>query len=650
MEITTAKSAGFCFGVKRAVDFVFQLLDEGNKVTTLGPIIHNPQMVEKFRQRGVSVIDDISQFSGEGLLVIRSHGVGKQIYDMIAQKGYRYKDATCPFVAKIHKIVYENTLQNKTIIIMGDAKHPEVQGIVGYCNGNCLVAKTSEELTEKLDALKITEDTAFAMVAQTTFSMQTWEICVEIAKKVCTNLQIFDTICNATALRQEEAVKLARASDLMIVIGGRNSSNTANLKYTCEKYCRTVLIESPSEVFNLKIGEAVKVGITAGASTPAAIIKEVQKNMSELVATTENEEVSFEELLDQSFKSIYTGEKVTGIVTGIKPTEIEVDIGIKYAGYIALSELTDDPNVKPEDIVKVGQELELIVIRVNDVEGRVMLSKKRVDAIAGFEKVMNAAETGEVIEGTVVEVVKGGILVLSGGVKVFIPASLSGVPKGQPLEGLLKQHVSFKVLEVNRGRRRAIGSIKAVQRELQKAKQEQFWAEAEVGKRYEGVVKSLTSFGAFVDLGGVDGLVHISELSWSKIKHASDVVSVGDTISVYIKEIDPETKKISLGYKKAEDNPWEILKNNYQVGSIVNVKIVSLTSFGAFAQIIPGVDGLIHISQIANERVEKVADKLSVGMTVDAKITELDFEKKRVSLSIKALLSEQKEENEEVEA
>lgn len=361
--------------------------------------------------------------------------------------------------------------------------------------------------------------------------------------------------------------------------------------------------------------------------------------MSEILEN--QEELNFGEMLDQYCKSTYNGEKVTGVVTGIEPNMISVDIGTKHAGYVPVNELTDDPTAKPEDIVSKGDELELLVVRVNDVEGTVMLSKKRLDAQAGFEKVMSAVDTDEILDGIVTEVIKGGVLALTNGVKVFIPASQATMSRAEPLEALLRKPVKFKILEVNRQRRRAVGSIRAILREQRKELEEKFWSEVEVGKKYTGTVKSLTDYGAFVDLGGVDGMVHISELSWGKVKHPSQVVKVGDEIEVYVKDIDTEKKKISLGYKKDEDNPWSILEKNYSVGQVVDVKIVSLTAFGAFAEIIPGIDGLIHISQISLERVGKPADVLSVGQHVEVKITELDFERRRISLSIRALLEDQ---------
>ncbi len=638
MPVTLAKTAGFCFGVSRAVDAVFEQVALGKKVCTLGPIIHNPQIVQELEKKGVTIIDKVADNTEGRLVVIRSHGVGQVVYQQLEQSGYDYWDATCPFVAKIHKIVSEQSQMGKIVLIAGDEHHPEVVGITGHCTGKYFVFNAHESLFDFVQNLEAPDKEEFILVAQTTFNIKEWEKCSETAKKVCTNLIIFDTICNATANRQRDAELLAKNSDLMIVVGGRHSSNTAKLRDICADFCRTILVEDAKELLQYDFSDVKLAGVTAGASTPAGIIKEVQETMSEIIGNAE--EMSFEEMLEQSFKSTYTGEKVTAIVTGIKPNEISVDIGTKHAGYVPLSELTEDPSAKTEDLVKVGDELELIVLRVNDVEGTVMLSKKRLDAIAGFEKVMGAADSGEILEGVVVEVVKGGVLALTNGVRVFIPASQATMSRNEPLENLLKKPVSFKILEVNRQRRRAVGSITAVLKEQRKELQEKFWADVEVGKVFHGVVKSMTSYGAFIDLGGVDGMVHISELSWNRIKHPSEVLNIGDTVEVYVREIDPESKKISLGYKKSEDNPWEILKRDYQVGSVVKVKIVSLTAFGAFAQIIPGVDGLIHISQIANERINKPSDVLSVGQEVDAKITEIDFDKKRVSLSIRALLEE----------
>ena len=656
MPVTVAKTAGFCFGVRRAVDTVYRQLEEScrtesPKLYTLGEIIHNPQVVEELNTLGAVAVEQLPELltleqTEKVPVIIRSHGVPHSVYEAFEENGIPYVDATCPYVRQIQKIVADQP-QDTLVLVAGDAKHPEVKGIIGHCNATFVTFESAEELQ------KITENSPnlakmnSVMVAQTTFNTSEWQKCVETAKKLYTKPKIFDTICKATLMRQTEAAHLAEVSDIMIVIGGRHSSNTRKLSDICSRYCKTIWVETAQELLNgqadvvCQIAAGSRVGVTAGASTPVRIIKEVQKTMSEIL---KEEEMSFEEMLDQSFKSTYTGEKVKAVVTSVAPNEITVDIGTKHTGYVPLAELTSDPSLKPEDIVKKGDEIELVVLRVNDVEGTVMLSKKRLDAQAGFEKVMAAAGTGEVLSGTVTDVVKGGVLAITEGVKVFIPASLSGVSKNEPLEQLLKQKVDFVIREVNEKRHRAVGSIKDVLKEQKKALEEKFWGEVEVGKRYQGVVKSLTSYGAFVDLGGVDGMVHISELSWLRITHPSDVVKVGDVLDVYVKDIDPENKKISLGYKKTEDNPWEVLKRDYEIGSVVTAKVVSMTAFGAFAQIIPGVDGLIHISQISNERINKPQDVLTIGQEVQVQITDIDFDKKRVSLSMKALLDDSAEE------
>lgn len=656
MPVTVAKTAGFCFGVRRAVDTVYQQLEEScrtelPKLYTLGEIIHNPQVVEELQALGAVAVEQLPELltleQDEKIpVIIRSHGVPHSVYEAFEENDIPYVDATCPYVRQIQKIVADQP-KDTLVLVAGDAKHPEVKGIIGHCNATFVTFESAEELQ------KITENSPnlakmnSVMVAQTTFNTSEWQKCVETAKKLYTKPKIFDTICKATLMRQTEAAHLAEVSDIMIVIGGRHSSNTRKLSDICSRYCKTIWVETAQELLNgqadvvCQIAAGSRVGVTAGASTPVRIIKEVQKTMSEIL---KEEEMSFEEMLDQSFKSTYTGEKVKAVVTSVAPNEITVDIGTKHTGYVPLAELTSDPSLKPEDIVKKGDEIELVVLRVNDVEGTVMLSKKRLDAQAGFEKVMAAAGTGEVLSGTVTDVVKGGVLAVTEGVKVFIPASLSGVSKNEPLEQLLKQKVDFVIREVNEKRHRAVGSIKDVLKEQKKALEEKFWGEVEVGKRYQGVVKSLTSYGAFVDLGGVDGMVHISELSWLRIKHPSDVVKVGDVLDVYVKDIDTENKKISLGYKKTEDNPWEVLKRDYEIGSVVTAKVVSMTAFGAFAQIIPGVDGLIHISQISNERINKPQDVLTIGQEVQVQITDIDFDKKRVSLSMKALLDDSAEE------
>lgn len=643
MNIKKADSAGFCFGVNRAINIVNELLEKGNKVCTLGPIIHNMEMVHELEKRGCKAIDDIAGIKDDSMLVIRSHGVERSVIDNLEKRGIKYKDATCPFVKKIHKIVSNTKPGSDIVIIAGNKNHPEVCGIMGHCNTDCYTFNNEQEIDNLLPILLNKNNKDILIVAQTTFDTQEWKKCIKKIKKLCTNAKIFDTICNATQVRQNEAAIIAEHSDFMIVIGDRHSSNTGKLFDICKKQCKnTVLIETARELDYSKVYNADKIGVTAGASTPARIIKEVLDTMSEIKSGETNFEQSFEELLEESLKNLNTNERVMGTVLSIAPNEVQVDVGRKQTGFIPVSELSNDPNARPEDVVSVGDEIELLIMKTNDQEGTIMLSKRRVDAQKGWEELKEKADSQEILSGKVIEAVKGGVIVLYNGSRIFVPASQATATRDESLDDLVGQEADFRLIEVSQNgrRRRAIGSIRSVLKEQRAAQREEFWQNCEIGKRYKGVVKSLTSYGAFVDLGGVFGMVHISELSWTHIKHPSEVVNVGDTVDVYIKEINEETKKISLGFKNAEDNPWEILKNQYPEGTVVNATIVGLTTFGAFANIIPGIDGLIHISQIANKRIEKPADVLTVGETVEAKITSIDFDKKRVSLSMRALLSE----------
>lgn len=643
MSIEKAESAGFCFGVNRAINIVNELLSKNVKVCTLGPIIHNMEVVHEFEERGCRVVDNIEQANSNETLVIRSHGVAQNVIDLLVKNNIKYDDATCPFVKKIHKTVSCANSENDIVLIAGNKSHPEVCGIIGHCKSKCATFNNEKELDELLpNVLKKNYNNVY-VVAQTTFDTKEWKKCIKKIKNLCTNAKIFDTICNATSVRQNEADHIAARSDFMVVIGDRHSSNTAKLFDICKNQCdNTVLIETVNELDTDRVLHSERIGVTAGASTPARIIKEVLDIMSEIKSGETNVEQSFEELLEESLKNLNTNERVMGTVISIAPNEVQVDVGRKQTGFIPVSELSNDPNEKPEDIVKVGDKIELLIMKTNDQEGTIMLSKRRVDAQKGWEELESKLDSQEVLSGKVSEAVKGGVIVLYNGVRIFIPASQATASRDDKLEDLVGQQVDFRLIEVSmRGRRRrAIGSIRSVLKEQRAAQREEFWKSCEIGKRYKGVVKSLTSYGAFVDLGGVFGMIHISELSWTHIKHPSEVVNVGDTVDVYIKDINEETKKISLGYKNAEDNPWEILKNNYPEGTVVKAKIVGLTSFGAFANIIPGIDGLIHISQIANKRIDKPADVLKVGDTVDAQITSIDFDKKRVSLSMRALLPE----------
>ena len=641
MSIKVAKSAGFCFGVDRAVKLVYEEIEKGGKVATYGPIIHNTNVVNEIEAKGVRIVNKLSDLQNDERLILRSHGVGKNIYDELKEMGNEYIDATCPFVARIHKIVREQSEQGKIVLIAGDREHPEVDAIVKHCPGECYVFANDDELQTIFKKNLGFLEKKVAIVAQTTYNIIVWNKCIDIIPDTLKDVtEIFQTICNATSDRQHAAIELAKSSDVMIVIGGKHSSNTIKLFSVCSKYCRTYHIENSDELYDIDLSGASDIGITAGASTPAYIIKEVIQKMSEIQKTQE-EEINFAEALEQSFKKIHTGERIKGIIVAVNNSEAIVDIGTKHTGFISLSELTNDPSKKPADVVSVGEEVDLVVIKINDQDGIATLSKKKVDEMVGFDNIVKAMEEGKILEGTVQRAVKGGVIVLVDGVGVFVPASHTGLGRDEDIEKLVKQQVSIKLIDVIPQRRRAVGSIKLVQKAIREEAQKKFWETAEVGAVYKGEVKSITNYGAFVDLGGIDGMVHVSELSWKRIKHPSEVVKVGDVLEVYIKELNSETGRISLGYRKSEDNPWEKFKASYNVGDVVKATVVSITPFGAFASIIDGVVGLIHISQIANQRVDNVKDVLSVGQEVEAKITECDIENKRVSLSMRALLADE---------
>ena len=647
MKVIQAESAGFCYGVERAVKLAEQTAREKGGCVMLGSIIHNAHVVRELESLGCRTVESPAQVRPEETVIIRSHGERKQVLEQLEAAGAVCVNATCPNVLRIQHLVAQADEEGRIPVIIGEERHPEVLGAASW-SARSRIFQTPEKLREWLDSDEKNRLLPMTVVAQTTCIRSLWETSSKILKKECTNAKLFDTICNATQRRQSEAAELAARVDVMVVVGDRKSANTQHLTEICSERCpRVYQIEGAGELEPNFLKGCSVAGLTAGASTPASIIKEVNETMSEEIKNTEAVEESFEELLEKSFKTLNTGEKVTGIVTAIGPTEVQVDLGCKQAGYIAIDELSADPNVKPEDVVKVGDEIETYIIRVNDVEGYAMLSKKRLDAVKVWDDIAEACENKTTLEGKVTEENKGGIVVNVKGVRVFVPASQSGQPRGAELSEMIGKTVSLRITEVNRARRRVVGSIRAVQYEARQAAQAEIWNNIEVGKHYNGVVKSMTSYGVFVDIGGVDGMVHISELSWSRIKNPAEVVSVGDPLDVYVISFDPEKRKISLGVKDHSCNPWDKFMETYKVGDVANVRIVKLMAFGAFAEVVPGVDGLIHISQIADRRIEKPGDVLSEGQMVDAKITAVDEEKQKISLSIRALLNDEPAEDEE---
>ncbi len=628
-EIVLAKTAGFCFGVDRAVRMCRDLLSGGKRAVTLGSIIHNARVVDELRAQGCFPVERPEDTPEGALLVIRSHGVPREVYERCRRLGIETADATCPFVAKIHDIVSRRSAEGAAVLIAGDRTHPEVQGIAGHCAAPPLIFADRGELLALAGA--VPEKKSCIMVAQTTFDIVKYKECCEAAKKIYTNLFIFDTICNATAMRQREAEQLAKSCDVCVVIGGRNSSNTQKLTAVCRRFAPTCQIESADELDKKILTGAARIGVTAGASTPASLIEEVLISMSDII---KDEDFNFEEALEESLRLVHRGQRVEGIVTSIRPNEVVVDIGTKHTGFIPVDELSDDPSAKPEDVVSVGDKVNLIVTKVQDLEGFVTLSKKRVDSEQGLLELEKGVEDGTVFDAYISEVVNRGLVATVKGVRVFIPASQATLRRGEPYDNLLHTHQNIRIIEADVRRRRAIGSIRSVLDDENRKKREEFWQNVEIGKHYSGAVKSLTEYGAFVDLGGVDGMVHKSELSWERIKRPADVVSVGQVIDVYVKDIDEENKKISLGYRREEDNPWNLI-TTYPIGSEFEAPVVSVTKFGAFVRILPGVDGLVHISELSDEHVKAPSDVVKVGDIVKVRLIGVNAEQKRISLSMR---------------
>ncbi|MBQ8440135.1 MAG: 4-hydroxy-3-methylbut-2-enyl diphosphate reductase [Clostridia bacterium] len=648
-KITVAQNAGFCFGVKRATDSLENALQNaktGERIYTLGHLIHNEAYNEAMEKRGVRAIShaDIESVASSAdaehpvLVLVRAHGCTRETTTLLERLSsgnphFRWIDCTCPYVKKIHKIAAETDVENQCFILIGAKDHPEVIGIMSCFEGEKYVFSSPEELESSLsqwDTDKLHKKTP-VMVAQTTQNLVNWQKSQKNIKNLCTNAIIFDTICRVTELRQTEARELAKACDFMVVIGGRESSNTAKLYEICRRECgNTVWIATASELDRALLSGHQHIGIVAGASTPSEEIEEVYKTMSEM---------NFEEMLESQCLTLNTGDVVTGTVTHVSDAELQLDVGAGVTGYIKAEQISDDPSFKLTENFKNGDKVEAFVIRVSDLEGVAELSKKRVDADRNWQNIVAACEEKTVLEGKVAEAVKGGVVIYCDANRVFVPASQTGVPKDGDLSSIVGSTVQFKIIETKPGKK-AIGSIRLVQREARRAQEAEFWAGIEVGKTYNGVVKSMTTYGAFVDLGGVDGMVHVTELSWKHIKNPAEVVEIGQNLTVFVKSFDAEKKRISLGYKTEESNPWNIFKSQYAVGDIASVKIVSMMPFGAFAEIIDGVDGLIHISQIATQRIAKPADILAIDQVVDARIIDIDDEKQKVSLSIRSLLEE----------
>ncbi len=634
-EIIVAKSAGFCFGVNRAINMAYDEINKNKNIYTYGPLIHNKEVIADLEKKGIHVIKDLEEVE-QGTVMIRSHGVGEKVYDAIKQKRLQMVDGTCPFVKRIHDIVKQAYEQKRQIIIVGDSKHPEVQGINGWCENSAIILAEAEQAEQT----QYDNDKKYTVVVQTTFRKNKFDAIIEILNQKGLELDIFDTICSATAERQQEAVALSKNVNKMIVIGDKSSSNTQKLFEICKKHCKkTYYIETICNLVLNIFDKNDKIGITAGASTPPAIIKEVIGTMSEALkdAVQNNggseEELTFEQMLDQSFVTLHTGDVVKGTVINISNEEVSVNLNYKSDGIIPKGEYSRDANVVPSKVLQPGDEIEVFVVRVNDGDGNVLLSRKRIEDQKGMEEIEAAYQNKTVVTGKIVDVVRGGLIALVNGVRIFIPSSQVSNKFIEDLNVFKGKELEFNIIELDKVKRRFIGGRKALIEKEILEKKASIFEKLEIGSKVKGKVSRITDFGAFVDLGGVDGLIHISEMSWGRITNPKEVLKEGQEVEVIILDVDKEKGKISLSLKDSQNNPWTTAAEKYPVGSVTEGKVVRMVPFGAFVELEAGVDGLVHISQIANKHVEKPEDELKVGEMIKVKVLEVNAEQKKISLS-----------------
>lgn len=631
-QVTLAKTAGFCFGVKRAVDLAYSLTGKPN-VYTYGPIIHNESVVKDLEDKGIRAIHSLAEAEAapKGTMIIRSHGITEAEYLAIEKMGYEIQDATCPFVKKIHRIVSEYSEKGFQILIIGDPSHPEVKAISGWSKtAPVIISETDQAEQFEMDPQK-----KLCIVSQTTFNYKKFNLLVEIISKKGYDITCANTICNATHERQKEAAQIASQVDAMIVIGGKSSSNTQKLYQICAQECKnTYYIQTLVDLDMKTFGSISNVGITAGASTPNTIIEEVLNNMSEM---------DFGQLLDETtVKTIRSGDIVDGTVIEVKEDEIVLNIGYKSDGIITRSEYTTDSSLDLATVVNVGDPMKAKVLKVNDGEGQVVLTYRKMLADLGNKRLEEAFNAQEVLTAKVTEVKEGGLIATVDEARVFIPASLVSDQYERNLGKYLDQEISFVITEFNPRKRRVIGDRKQLIVAEKAEKQKELFEKIYVGMTIEGRVKNVTDFGAFIDLGGADGLLHISEMSWGRVDNPKKIMKVGDEVTVLIKDIQGE--KIALSLKFPDSNPWITAAEKYAVGNVVQGRVARMTDFGAFVELEPGVDALLHVSQISRDRVEKPADVLNVGEIIEAKVVDFNGEAQKISLSIKALDQDRQEE------
>ncbi len=630
MPVEVAAHAGFCMGVKRAVEKAEAAAEDGTPSCTLGELIHNPDVVRRLAERGLEPINSPEEAAGRRVL-IRSHGVSPEVLEQLRSAGNEVMDLTCPFVDKLHRIVEESSRDGTPVILVGEENHPEVRGTAGWAHGEVRIIANAAE------AEKLPETERAVIVCQTTFPHSRWEEILGVLKRKVRNPDSHCTICSATETRQREAAELASRVDAMIVVGGRNSANTQKLYDICRERCpQTILAESAAEIPPaFANNDSAKIGITAGASTPTDSLKEVVTRMSELenkdltpTTEVENHNDDFMAEVESTLVRIRPGQTLTGKVVQITDDEVCVNIGYKADGLIKRTDLVDQD-------VKLDDDIEVEVVKVNDGEGNVLLSQRNIVNRKAWDSLMAKNEEGGYVDAVGKEAVKGGLIADIGGVRAFVPASQLSQRYVEKIGDFVGKAMKLKILEVDEAKKRVVASRKAVVAEEAAAKKKEAWERLEEGIVIHGIVRRLTDFGAFVDVGGVDGLIHITDLSWGRIKHPSEVVKPNQEVDVKILSLDPERERIQLGYKQLQPHPWDTAVEKYPEGEIVTGKVVRITDFGAFVELEPGLDGLVHISQCATTRVAKVEDAVKVGDEVQVKVLSVDPEKKRISLSIR---------------
>ncbi len=644
-----AEYSGFCYGVKRAVDMACANLAQDDVLYCCGMLVHNDLVMDSLCSRGMVVVDQISQVPRGSKVLIRAHGAGRDLYSAAEQSELTIIDATCPSVAKIHRIADRESGENRLVVIVGNASHPEVIGIAGWCSRSLCIGSLQQ--AEAMISAGELQDEPVSVVIQTTMDAEEADRIISLLRDHVENIRVFNTVCHATRHRQDAARKLASESHIMLVIGSRKSSNTQKLLKICTEFCKNSFLVENVEDIHLTFDSTNKynVGIVAGASTPSWVIKEVTSFMDQI--NKDMGEMNFAEEIDKSFVTLKNGQVVKGTVIGKDDQGVIVNVGFKSDGIVSYSEYSDDPNFTPDQI-EIGTEIEVKVLRVIDAEGVVVLSKKRVDQQKYSLAVEEAYNSATPIQATVTETVNGGVIAMYGPVRIFIPASQVTSRRVKNFDEFVGNTYDIKIIEYKKPRK-IIGSIRAIVDAKRREAEAELWANIEEGKEYTGIVKNLTSFGAFVDIGGVDGLIHLPDLSWLRIHHANQVLKTGDEVKVFVKDFNPETKKISLGYRRDEDNPWANAETKYAVGNIVTAKVMRMVPFGVFVEIVPGVDALVHISQISSVRIPTPEAALSIGQIVEAKVIEADFENKKINLSIKAVAPidpKPEEEPEDVEA